>query len=198
MSEPVTPKAPAQLAPANGSRPVNDTPDLAQLAIALLRTPTALAQLGPEEARCVVDYMRLVAFPAGAIILREGDHARTNYLLLVLSGEVMVDKADTSPTETLSVSVLGPGNVIGEMGLLDGAPRSVTCRAATAIQAAGLSRDALELLIDEQPKVAAKLMVALSQRMAERMRALDDQLGMYGQLAAAMQAEITALKQAKR
>ena len=198
MPEPTPPKVPAQATPANGSRPVNDTPDLADLATVLLRTPTALAQLGPEAARCVVDYMRLVAFPAGAIMLREGDLARTNSLLLVLSGAVTVDKADASPAETLSVSVLGPRNVIGEMGLLDGAPRSVTCRAATPIQAAGLSRDALELLIDEQPKVAAKLMVALSQRMAERMRALDDQLGMYGQLTAAMQAEITALKQAKR
>ena len=198
MPEPTPPKMPTQATPANGSRPVNDTPDLANLATTLLRTPTALAQLGPEEARCVVDYMRLVAFPAGAIMLREGDQARTNYLLLVLSGEVTVDKNDASPTETLSVSVLGPGNVIGEMGLLDGAPRSVTCRAATAIQAAGLSRDALELLIGEQPRVAAKLMVALSQRMAERMRALDDQLGMYGKLTTAMQAEITALKHAQR
>ena len=146
----------------------------------------------------MVDYMRLVTFPAGATILREGDKVRTNYLLLLLSGEVTVDKAEASPTESLAVSVLGPGNVIGEMGLLDGAPRSVTCRAATPIQAAGLSRDALELLIDERPKVGAKLMVALLQRMAERMRALDDQLGMYGQVTAAMQAEITALKQARK
>ena len=76
----------------------------------------------------MVDYMRLVTFPAGATILREGDKVRTNSLLLVLSGEVTVDKAEASPTESLAVSVLGPGNVIGEMGLLDGAPRSVTCR----------------------------------------------------------------------
>jgi len=198
MPEPTSPKVPTQGMPANGSRPVNDTPDLADLATVLLRTPTALAQLAPEEARCVVDYMRLVTFPAGAIMMREGDQARTNYLLLVLSGEVTVDKADAAPAEPFAVSVLGPGNVIGEMGLLDGAPRSVTCRAATPIQAAGLSRDALELLIDGEPRVAAKLMVALSQRMAERMRALDDQLGMYGQLMATMQAEITALKQARR
>ena len=190
-----TPPTPA--ATANRTRPINETQELADLATTLLRTPTALAQLTPDEARCVVDYMGLVAFAPGAIILREGDQARTNYLLLLLSGDVALDKTDIAPREALAVAVLGPGNVIGEMGLLDGAPRSLTCRAATAVQAAGLSREALERLIDEQPRVGAKLMVALSQRLAERMRALDDQLGLYGQMTRAMQAEIAALKRAK-
>ena len=190
-----TPPTPA--ATANRTRPINETQELADLATTLLRTPTALAQLTPDEARCVVDYMGLVAFAPGAIILREGDQARTNYLLLLLSGDVALDKTDIAPSEALAVAVLGPGNVIGEMGLLDGAPRSLTCRAATAVQAAGLSREALERLIDEQPRVGAKLMVALSQRLAERMRALDDQLGLYGQMTRAMQAEIAALKRAK-
>ena len=189
--------APPPAAP-NRARPINDTPELAELAVTLLRTPTALAELATAEARCVVDYMRVVGFPAGTTILREGDKARTNYMLLVLTGEVSVEKAEFTPNATISVSVLGPGNVIGEMGLLDGAPRSMTCIAATPIQAAGLSREALELLISENPKVGAKLMVAISQRMADRLRAAVDQLMFYSQLTATMHAELDALKSTLR
>ncbi len=68
------------------------------------------------------------------------------------------------------------------MALLDGAPRSATCTAVSAVQAAGLARRGLERLIDEHPRVAARLMVVLAQHMAERLRALDDQLRMYGQI----------------
>ena len=197
MTTPNAP-APAPAPTAQRARPINESPDLATLATALLRTPTALAELTSAEARCVVDHMRVVGFAAGATILREGDRANTNYMLLVLTGEVAVEKAETTPNEPISVSVLGPGNVIGEMGLLDGAPRSMTCRAATPVQAAGLARDALQTLIDKNPKVGAKLMIAISQRMAERLRAAVDQLLFYSQLTATMHAELEALKSARR
>ena len=189
-----TPPAPT---PQRG-RAINETPELAALATALLRTPTALAELTVAEARCVVDHMRVVGFAAGATILREGDRSNTHYMLLVLTGDVAVEKAEATPNEPLSVSVLGPGNVIGEMGLLDGAPRSMTCRAVTPVRAAGLTRDALQSLIDDNPKVGAKLMIAISQRMAERLRAAVDQLVFYAQLTATMHAELEALKGARR
>ena len=174
------------------ARPINESPELAALATALLRTPTALAELTVAEARCVV------GFAAGATILREGDRWNTHYMLLMLTGDVAVEKAEAPPNEPLSVSVLGPGNVIGEMGLLDGAPRSMTCRAVTPVQAAGLARDALQTLIDDNPKVGAKLMIAISQRMVERLRAVVDQLLFYAQLTATMHAELEALKGARR
>ena len=41
-------------------------------------------------------------------------------MLLVLTGEVSVQTADAGTGEPVVISVLGPGNVIGAMGLLDG------------------------------------------------------------------------------
>jgi CRP/FNR family cyclic AMP-dependent transcriptional regulator len=46
-------------------------------------------------------------------------------MLLVLDGEVMIESIVVSRTEPITVTVLGPGNLIGEMGLLDGEPRSM-------------------------------------------------------------------------
>jgi hypothetical protein len=61
------------------------------------------------------------------------------------------------------------------------------------VLAAGLSRKGLEALLDEQPRVAAKLMVGLATRMADRLRALGEQIQFYARLAADKQREIERL-----
>ncbi|MDH5540037.1 MAG: cyclic nucleotide-binding domain-containing protein, partial [Rhizobacter sp.] len=103
-------------------RSTHKSPTLAAAAITLLRTPTALAQLSPESAAAVVSFMRLVGFAAGTTIIKEGDQLETGYMLLLLTGEVSVQTREPGGSEPVVISVLGPGNLIGEMGLLDGAP----------------------------------------------------------------------------
>lgn len=187
---PTTPAAP----PARAARSLTETPALADLAAELLQTGGAMSDLSAEDAACVVGYMGLVSFGAGATVFREGDASHTSYMLLVLSGDVSVETADPRGGGQVTISVLGPGNMIGEMGLLDGSPRSATCIASTAVQAGGLSRKALERLIEDNPKVGAKLMVGLSKRLADRLRAMSEQLVIYAQLTGSMQQEINSLR----
>lgn len=162
------------------TRPLADVPALAATAVQMLRTPNALSALTEDEARCVVACMRHVSYPKGATVMREGDQIHTGYMLLLLEGEVSVETA--TDDAGVEISVLGPGNLFGEMALLDGEPRSVSCRAATSIEVAGLSREALELLLRENPVVCAKLMTAIAKRLSDRLRAAGDQLRMYAQL----------------
>jgi CRP/FNR family cyclic AMP-dependent transcriptional regulator len=164
-------------------RPLVEQPSLALRAVELLRTPQALLPLGPAEAGHVVAQMGLVHFAAGTTVLREGDGSRPDFMLLLLEGEVEVDTGASGLPDRVALAVLGPGSIIGEMSLLDGTPRSATCTAVGAVLAAGLSRQGLERLIDEQPRAAAKLMMGLAQRMADRLRGLGDQVQMYAQLA---------------
>lgn len=173
------------------TRPLDETPALAQQAAALLATPQALVALTADDARQVIPYMRLVSFPAGTAVFREGDDAGTSYLLLILEGEVAVDAGQD---DQVPISVLGAGSIIGEMALLDGAPRSASCTAVSAVRAAGLSRRGLELLIDEHPTAAARLMAGLGQRIADRLRAMGEQLQLYAQINANLQRELNALK----
>ena len=194
MDQPPASTINASAAPASRTRPIAEAPELAQAAAELLRTPSALTALTADEARCVVAYMRLVGYPAGATMMREGDQIHTGYMLLLLSGEVSVETAQADQADAISISVLGPGNLLGEMGLLDGEPRSVSCVAATRVEAAGLSREALELLIREHPAVGARLMTAVAKRLADRLRAAGDQLRIYSQLATDMQLEIDGLR----
>jgi CRP/FNR family transcriptional regulator, cyclic AMP receptor protein len=165
----------------------------ADLAATLLTAPTALMQLSEEEAKIVVSYMKPRKIPEGTAFIKEGDAQDTGYMLLVLDGEVTVENIVVSRTSAVTVNVLGPGSLIGEMGLVDGAPRSATCTATTNVRCAILSREALEKLMNDEPRIGGKLMMAVSLRIAQRLRDTADKLRLYAQLTQAMQQEIDRL-----
>jgi CRP/FNR family cyclic AMP-dependent transcriptional regulator len=165
----------------------------ADRAAEMLTAPTALMQLSHDEARAVVAYMKPRRIAEGTTFIREGDTANTNFMLLVLDGEVTIESIVVSRTAPITVTVLGPGNLIGEMGLLDGAPRSASCTAMTDLRCAVLTRDALNQLLRDDPQTAAKLMMAISMRIAQRMRECQEKLKLYAQLTQAMNEEINEL-----
>ena len=191
-------RAAAKPAAKPGGRPtsIRDKPDLEAAAIQLLRTPTALADLSSDDARIVVSHMWSVAYNTGAVLLREGDTDHTGFMLLLLSGEVSVQLEALQPGAPTVISVLGAGHLIGEMGVIDGAPRSTQCVAVNRVEAAALTRAALHQLIETEPGVSARLMSAVAQRLSERLRAAADQLRIYAQLVAGQQAEIARLSAA--
>ena len=82
--------------------------------------------------------------------------------------------------------------MIGEMAMLDGAPRSASCTSVSALQAAGLSRLGLERLLEQQPRVAAKVLALLAHVTSDRLRALNEQLALYAQLNARLREEVDA------
>lgn len=196
-----TPPDPTPAPASSGSprtRSLTEVPALTEAAIELLRTPNALGMLSADDALVVATHMRLVSYPAGATLLREGDQSQNSYMLLVLTGDVTVEMNDPGGSPPVEVSVLGPGSLIGEMGLIDGEARSVSCVAASAVQAGGLSRKALERLIDLHPKVAARLMVAIAKRLADRLRAAGQQLAMMSTMAGQLQGELQEIKAQRR
>lgn len=165
----------------------------ADRAAELLSAPSALLQLSHQEARTVVAYMRPHRIPEGETFIREGDTQDTDFMLLLLDGEVTVESVVVSRTRPLTVSVLGSGHLIGEMGLLDGAPRSASCTAISNVRCAVLTREAMNQLLADEPRTAAKLMMAISLRIAQRMRENQEKLKLYAQLTQAMNEEISAL-----
>jgi CRP/FNR family transcriptional regulator, cyclic AMP receptor protein len=174
--------------------PSADAPTDPQLEAArLLTMPSALAELSLDEARLVIGYTRHCRFDAGTTLILQGEREQTDLMFLVLSGDVTVETITVRRANAVVMTVLGPGNLIGEMGLLDGAPRAASCVADTDVTAAVLTREALARLIHENPAVAAKLLVAISQRVAARLRESTQKLRAYTQLTRAMQQEIESL-----
>ncbi|MDB5868191.1 MAG: cyclic nucleotide-binding protein [Polaromonas sp.] len=162
----------------------------ADLAAELLIAPTALMQLTLEDARVVVRYMQPQRVAKGTVFIREGDDRDTGFMMLLLDGEVTIETVVVSRVEPITITVLGPGSVIGELGLLDGQARYASCTAATPLRCAILTREALSRLMEENPVVAAKLVLALSVRIGVRLREITGKLKMYVQLTQAMEQEI--------
>ena len=179
------PDAPESLPPERRLRAIEGS-DSAELAAKMLCAPTALLQLTQDEARTVVSYMRPRRISQGTTFIRERDTKDTGFMLLVLDGEVTVESIVVSRTQPITVTVLGAGSLVGEMGLLDGAPRSASCTAMTDLRSAVLTRSALNQLLIDDPATAAKLVLAIGTRMAERMRESQEKLKMYAQLTQAM------------
>lgn len=169
-----------------------ENPELApeELAARMLVTPTALDDLTVADAMKVVTYMRPKVIRAGTVFIREGEVQRNDYMLLVLEGDIAVENELPGHQESMVVNVIGPGHLIGEMGLLDGSPRSATCIANTDVAVAVLSRTALMRLLKDEPRVGARLLLAISTRMAQRLRETTRKLRTFAQMNKAMHEEL--------
>lgn len=161
-----------------------------ELAARMLIAPSALMQLSLIEAKIVVSYMHPETVQAGETFITEGDAVNNGFMVLLLDGEVLIENITVSRTTPVTVTVLGPGSLIGEMGLLDTGPRSASCTASTDVRCAVLTRQALEALIAEQPAMGAKLLLAVSARIAQRYRETQKKLVLFARLAATMQQEL--------
>jgi CRP-like cAMP-binding protein len=136
----------------------------------LLVSSNALMELTLEESLEVVRLLAPVQVAAGTVLIEEGVTS-TGYMALVLEGEAVVANAIEGSDESVVLSDLGPGAVFGELGILDGKPRSATITAVTDMSIAVLDRVGLARLIDSMPGVACSLLSAIIVRVGERLRA---------------------------
>jgi CRP/FNR family cyclic AMP-dependent transcriptional regulator len=129
----------------------------------------ATAQDRPhDEARCL-DGERLL--PRGTTIVSKGDPGTS--MMAVLVGRVRVSNVSTDGRE-VTLNVIGPGEVLGEIALLDGKPRSA---AATAIEDTTAlvveRRQFLPFLLSHETLVE-RLLVVLCDRLRRTSSALEE------------------------
>ncbi|CAM5779466.1 Crp/Fnr family transcriptional regulator [Ottowia pentelensis] len=172
------------------ARKPRDDRGVQEHAASLLVTQGALVALSQADALAVVGYMRPHRLSAGTVLMRQGEHGGDESMALILSGDVTVESV--SATEELVVSVLGPGSLIGELGLVDQTARSATCTAASDLALAVLKREAFEQLMAEQPGVATRLLLAISQRVAGHLRETNRKLLTLARVNKALQQELGA------
>ena len=171
---------------------ISERPDLPpqEVAARLLVTPSALDDLKLADAKRVVGYMKPQLISAGTVFIHEGELRGNDYMMLILEGDISVESEMPGADGSMVVNVIGPGHLIGEMGVLDGSPRSATCAAITDVAAAVLSRAALRRLLKADPAVGARLLLAISKRMADRLRETTRKLRNFARMNQALQQEL--------
>lgn len=164
--------------------------NLREEAALMLTRSSVVAELEIHDARIIVDAMRPMAVRAGTVIMREGQDDDVDYMALVLEGQVRAESSGMGDGNEVVISVIDAGQLFGEMGLIDGSPRSATCTALTDLKLAMLTRKALRGLVEVQPGVAARLMLSISRGLADRLRESNRRLRTLSQISRAMQAEL--------
>ena len=156
-----------------------------------LQTSQLLQDFTPAEADILGASMLLVHAAPGQVMIREGEFG--DWMMLVLKGTVDVTKrleplagaaqadagadAETAAEPAVSrVAVVRAGAAVGDMSMLDSEPRYATCTAIEPVEAGVWGRHEIALLIRDHPGVGAKLLVKITQMMAQRLRNTSNQL----------------------
>jgi CRP-like cAMP-binding protein len=133
-------------------------------AIQLLASAPFFAEtLSTGELEALAANVRMVEFGRGDPLIRE--HDTTDSLFVIVSGQVAVSIEDGSGDR--QVANLGPGEIVGEMSLLTGAPRAATVTATSPTKALEVDRGAIRSLLASSPHLFARLADTLYKRQVE-------------------------------
>ena len=100
-------------------------------------------------------------FAAGHVFFRPGDPGERAYLLHDGQVELLAGAAEP----LTRVGLFGPGDVFGEMALIEERPRALTARAVTAGRATPLTRDEFEHQLTHDPARARQYLRSLFERL---------------------------------
>lgn len=111
---------------------------------------------------------RQQTFQRGESLLREGEYGDVAYV--VLRGRVRISREIDG--QRLRLAVVGPGQVIGEMALVDEKPRSATAIAEEETLVEVISRARFLHVLRTDPEFAIDLLKVLFERLREAQRAV--------------------------
>lgn len=121
-----------------------------------------LALAPPEAKDRLARIARRVRFPAGACLFRRGDAGEG--MLILLDGLVRLHLSTPGGRE-LSIGLMGAGELLGEVALVDGGPRSADATAITPVSALLLRHGDALPLVGTDPALATALLRLLAARL---------------------------------
>lgn len=129
----------------------------------LARVPL-LADLDPGELERIAQVAIPRSFPKGARVFHEGDTSDACYV--VRDGEVRVTR-EHSDGRAIALATLGPGELVGELAMLDGGVRSASVEALTDVELLAVSAADMRGLLERNADITTKLVVKLAERLRE-------------------------------
>lgn len=131
------------------------------------------SHLSPAELRAAAHYFGVNKIAEDEVVFNEGDIG--SFMCIVHSGSIAVIKANQNE-DLVEMVKLGHGRAFGEMAVLDGERRSATCRAAEDSILLTLSKEALDKMLEEHPRIAARVIRAIAVSLSRRLRMAVGQL----------------------
>ena len=128
----------------------------------VLRRAPLFEGLDEDSARALRRQMSDVKLSRGEHLFLEGQDG--DRLYVVLDGKMKLTRAAADGRENL-ISVIGPGEMFGELSLFDPRPRTSSASAVTDATLAALAHDTLRAWLLERPDVSMHMLQALARRL---------------------------------
>lgn len=129
------------------------------------------AALDEETAGRLMDSMSPRQLARGDVVFHEGDPGDSLYV--ITAGKVKLARTSSDGRENL-LSVLGPGEMFGELSLFDPGPRLTTAYVVSDTQFISLGNDALRDFLADHPEVAMQMLAGLAHRLRKTNEGLSD------------------------
>ena len=133
-----------------------------QSAVELLKSVALFADLEGEELERFSHVAVPRSFPAGTRVFHEGDSSDACYI--VKEGSFRVTR-EHSDGRAITLATLGPGEIFGELAMLDGDSRSASAEALTDGELLALPANDVRSLLARHPEIALKLVAGLVRRL---------------------------------
>jgi ATP-binding cassette, subfamily B, bacterial len=134
--------------------------ETAEAEIARLRSVPLFASLPEDALAAIAAQTRPEICEPGRDIVRQGEPGDRMFLV----DEGQVDVLVALPGGERHVSTLGPGDIFGEMALLDGGPRNATVRALTSCRLFALTAADLNALLERHPSIRSEVQRVVEDR----------------------------------
>ena len=129
---------------------------------------TALDEAAAISLRASMDSVKIAK---GSILFKEGDDGE--HLYVIIDGKLKLGTSSGDGRENL-LSILGPGEMFGELSLFDPGPRTSTATAVTDAKLLSLSHEKVIPWLKQNPEVSLQLLTRLSQRLRRTNEAVGD------------------------
>jgi len=141
------------------------------ITIAMIQDFPLFEGLSQEEADLIAQSSIKRTIPAKTVFIEQGTNSETAFF--ILEGSVNIFRIDENGNE-VSISVLGKGDIVGEMALIDHSPRSAYAKTLSTVETLVLSSDSFRNILKNYPDISIRLLASLSKRIRDSDQRLED------------------------
>ena len=123
------------------------------------------ATLDAEMQALCLQHVEEEVLPVGHVVFEQGTAGETLYI--VKSGSLQVSHYPDTGAEHV-LGQMGPGEIFGEMSVLEGRPRSARVVTTTPVELLVMSRQTFDRLIEQHPAVVVQLLKTIGARLRQR------------------------------
>jgi len=159
-----------------GLKPVGRATEYADQIYSLMAKTPLFSGLDIDDTRKLGAFMYVYEAPPGVTVINEGETG--DFMVLLMEGMVDVLRRNRYNYPS-RIAVAQAGHALGEMSMFDGEPRFASCVTLDNSRLAVLTRDALMLVLSDEPKLGNKILLKLVQLLSDRLRQTSAKLVSY-------------------